>query len=186
MSQYTQLTQLISDWQSGDQQLLEKIVPAVYDELHRVARSKMRGQSPQHTLQATALVNEAFCRIGSIDVELNDRNHFVGIVANLMRQILVEHARAKAAAKRGGDLKRVEMDDGHAVSEGVSIDLLAVEAVLESMEAKFPQKVKIAELYYFCGMTYAETAEALNLSEATVHRDLKFTKAMLSKRLASS
>ena len=184
MTQNTQLTQLLNEWRVGDEKLLGKIFPAVYDELHRVARSQMRGQDNSHTLQATALINEAFIRLGGVNSHIEDRGHFVGIVANLMRQILVDHARAKASLKRGNNAQMVDIDDVAVTdSDGPSIDMLTIESVLKSLEKSSPQKVSIAELYYFCGATYEETAQALGISESTVNRELRVIKALLAKKL---
>ena len=186
MPQHEHLTQLLNDWRTGDEHLIGDIVPAVYDELHRLARSYMRNQPAHHTLQATALINEAFIRLDSIDTKLENRGHFIAIVANLMRQILVDHARAKASLKRGGDVHKVSLEDSeHPATDAPSIDVLALESVLESLEHKQPRKVRIAELYYFCGTTYKETAEALDISEATLHRELRMLRALLAKRLAA-
>ena len=176
---------MLNEWRGGDAELLEEIIPAVYDELHRVARSYMRGQPEHHTLQATALVNEAFLRIGNVKTELQDRGHFIGIVANVMRQILVDHARAKHSQKRGGGVNHESIDDAHvAGASGPSTDVLALESVLERLEKKDPRKVRIAEIYYFCGATYAETAAAMDISEATLHRELRLLKALLAHELA--
>lgn len=183
MERNRQLTRLLNEWREGDAEVLDKILPAVYDELHRVARGYMRGQPAGHTLQATALINEAFLRIRDIKIELNDRGHFIGIVANLMRNILVDHARAKHSQKRGGGAKVVTIDESSIPGEETSIDVLALEQVLEALEKRDPRKVRIAELYYFCGATYAETAAALDISEATLHRELRMLKALLARRL---
>ena len=184
MARNAQLTQLLNDWRTGEEALIEEIIPAVYDELHRVARSYMRGQPAHHTLQATALINEAFCRLGDVKTELRDRGHFVGIVANVMRQILVDHARAKFSQKRGGQVQNVPIDDVEIAGEEASLDVLALEEVLEALQERDPRKVRVAELYYFCGATYAETAAALNISEATLHRELRMLKALLARKLA--
>ena len=179
-----QLTRMLNDWRTGDSALLEDIIPAVYEELHKVARSYMRGQPAHHTLQATALINEAFLRIGDVSTEINDRGHFIGIVANVMRQILVDHARAKHSQKRGGDAGAVSIDDVEVAAKEPSTDILALEKVLESLEKKDARKVRIAELYYFCGCTYTETAAALDISEATVDRELRLLKALLARKFA--
>ena len=179
MARDPQITRMLNEWRSGDEAVLQDIIPAVYDELHRVANSYMRGQPGDHTLQATALVNEAFLRMGKINVEVEDRGHFIGVVANLMRQILVDHARAKLSQKRGGGAAH-EPIDSLQVSDpeaGPSTDVLALESVLQQLEKTDPRKVKIAEVYYFCGATYAETAAALEISEATLHRELRMLKA---------
>ncbi len=184
MERNPQLTRLLNEWREGDAEVLDRILPAVYDELHRVARGYMRGQPANHTLQATALINEAFLRIRDVKTELNDRGHFIGIVANLMRNILIDHARAKSSQKRGGGVKPVTIDESSVPGKETSIDVLALEQVLEALEKRDPRKVRIAELYYFCGATYAETAAALDISEATLHRELRMLKALLARRLA--
>lgn len=179
-----QLTQLLNEWRTAeDAALLEQVVPAVYHELHRLAGAYMRGQPAEHTLQATALVNEAFLRLRDVKTELEDRSHFIGIVANVMRNILVDHARAKQAQKRGGGARHVDIDEAEVAGEAPSVDVLALEQVLERLEERDPRKVRIAELYYFCGATYAETAAALDISEATLHRELKMLKALLARQL---
>ncbi|MEL7312747.1 MAG: ECF-type sigma factor [Pseudomonadota bacterium] len=186
MSRETEITRMLNEWRTGDAEHLQHIIPAVYDELHRVANAYMRGQPENHTLQATALVNEAFLRIGDIKAELNDRGHFVGIVANVMRQILVEHARAKFSQKRGGNIRHQsleEMEIAGPFSEP-SVDVLALESVLEKLAKKDPRKVQIAEIYFFCGATYAETAAAMAISEATLHRELRLLKALLARQLS--
>ncbi|MEO0971576.1 MAG: ECF-type sigma factor [Pseudomonadota bacterium] len=180
----TQLTSLLNQWSTGDEAALNEIVPAVYDELHRVARSYMR-DAPGHTLQATALINEAFLRFSSVKVELNSRGHFIGIVANIMRQILVDHARAKGAKKRGGDAVRVDVDVDDVATPAPSVDVLALESVLQALEDRDPRKVRIAELHYFCGANYQETATCLEISEATVYRELQLLRALLARTLAA-
>ncbi len=184
MSEKSQLTLLLNRWRTGDEALMAEILPAVYDELHRVAHYKMRNQPANHTLQATALINEAFIRLGDVKSQISDRGHFVGIVANLMRQILVDHARSKGAQKRGGDAIVVDLADVQVAAETKSDDILAIEEVLSSMEERSPQKVRLAELYYFCGATYAEAADALGISESTAERELRLIKAMLTRRLS--
>lgn len=187
MAREPQITRMLNEWRSGDAALLEEIIPAVYEELHRVARSYMRRQPEHHTLQATALVNEAFMRIGNVKTELEDRGHFIGIVANVMRQILVDHARAKKSQKRGGGVRHESIDDVEiaGTADRPSIDILALEAVLERLEEKDPRKVRIAEIYFFCGATYAETAAAMDISEATLHRELRFLKALFAQELSA-
>ena len=165
---------------------MDQILPAVYDELHKVARSYMRGQPPHHTLQATALINEAFSKLGDVKTELENRGHFIGVVANVMRQILVDHARAKQAQKRGSGVQKVPIDEVSVGTEDSSTDILALEAVLADLDKKDPRKVRIAELYYFCGGTYAETAAALDISEATLHRELRMLRALLAQRLTDA
>ena len=182
MERQPQITQLLKEWSTGESDSLEQIIPAVYDELHKVARSYMRDLPQDHTLQTTALINEAFLRIGNIKTELRDRGHFVGIVANVMRQVLVDHARAKYSQKRGGGVRAESIDDVVVASPEPSTDILALEKVLKQLEKRDPRKVRIAELYYFCGGTYAETAAALGISEATLHRELRLLKAFLGRQ----
>ncbi len=180
-----EVTRLLNEWRNGDADSLERIVPEVYDELYRLARGYMRGQPAHHTLQATALINEAFCRIGNIRTELQDRGHFIGIVAHVMRRILVDHARAKASQKRGGDAEVVPIDSVEVPAAQTSADVLALEMALEKLEKRDARKVRIAELHYFYGATYAETAAALDISEATLHRELRMLKALLATKLTA-
>ncbi|MEL7449422.1 MAG: ECF-type sigma factor [Pseudomonadota bacterium] len=178
------ITQLLGEWQTGDKAVMTEIMPLVYDELHRVARRYMHRESSQHTLQATALINEAFCRLGNVETEIRDRGHFVGIVSMLMRQILVDHARAKATKKRGGEVNKVSLNDVQVGTRDPSVDVLALESVLEVLARTDPRKVRIAELYYFCGMTYDQTASALGISTSTLHRELAMLKALLLQKLS--
>ncbi len=184
MTDTTELTVLLNRWRSGDPELIGDIIPAVYDELHRVARSYMRRQSPDHTLQATALINEAFCRLGSVSSELKDRSHFISIVARVMRNVLVDHARAKGSQKRGGNLVKEQLQDTDGAVYAPSVDVLALESVLKNLDERDSRKVRIAELHYFCGATYKETADILDISEATVRRELRMLKAVLAVELA--
>ena len=184
MQDHRPLTMLLNEWRTGDDALLNRIIPEVYDELHRVAAGYMRRQ-PGHTLQATALINEAFCRIGDINVELNDRGHFIGIVANVMRRILVDHARAKKSQKRGSGVANLSIEDHDVATEAPSVDVLALDEVLRSLEKTDKRKVQIAELVYFCGATHAEAAQALDISISTLHREHAMLKALLAHSLSS-
>ncbi len=178
------MTVLLNQWRTGDSELIGNIIPAVYDELHKVAANLMRGQSNSHTLQATALISEAFCRLGNINSELDDRGHFIGIVAKLMRNVLIDHARAKQRQKRGGDVVKVSLEDHDAPIADQSFDLLALEDALTRLAERSPRSVQIAELHYFCGMTYQETADTLDISESTVVRELRMLKSALTDQLA--
>lgn len=177
------LTLLLNEWRTGDTDKLNVIVPAVYDELHRVARRHMRGQPSHHTLQATALVNEAIIKLNNVKSHLEDRGHFIGIVSNVMRQILVDHARAKNSQKRGSGQPDLSLDDVHVASKAASIDVLALEGVLQTLEKTQPRLVRAAELIYFCGATANEAAAALDVSASTLNRDLALLKALLAKAL---
>ncbi len=179
----TELTVLLNKWRTGDPELLGNIIPAVYDELHKVAANLMRRQNSGHTLQATALISEAFLRIGDVKSELDNRGHFIGIVAKLMRNVLIDHARAKQSQKRGGDVVKVSLEENDAATSGVSLDMLALEEVLTKLAEHSPRTVQIAELHYFCGMTHEETAEVLEISESTVVRELRMLKSVLASKL---
>ncbi len=178
------LTVLLNQWRTGDPELIGNIIPAVYDELHKVAANLMRGQGSGHTLQATALIGEAFCRLGDINSELADRGHFIGIVAKLMRNVLIDHARAKQSHKRGGDVVKLSLEDNDAAAPETSLDLLALEDALTKLAQHNPRSVQMAELHYFCGMSYPETAQAMDVSESTVARELRMLKSLLADRLA--
>ncbi len=169
---------------SEDENAWSQLLPLIYDELHAIARKRMSGERPDHTLQATALVNEAYCRLAGAKAQPANRSHLVAICARLMRQILVDHARAKRSQKRGGDAMILPIDDVDVSTKPVSVDVLALESLLGSLEKTDPRKVQIAELHYFCGATYKETSEALGISEATLHRELKMLKALLASSLA--
>ena len=184
LAQSTQLTVLLNEWRTGNPKLIGEIIPAVYDELHRVAANLMRREPDGHTLQATALISEAFCRLGDINTELQDRGHFIGIVARLMRNVLIDHARAKYSQKRGGDAVKLSFEENDAVAPSMSFEVLALEEVLTELAKHNPRSVQIAELHYFCGMTHHETATALNISESTVVRELRMLRTVLAKQLA--
>lgn len=184
MTRQAQVTQLLNAWRSGRPEAMEQVIPIVYDELHRLAVGYMNRDASGHTLQATALINEAYCRLEGVKVPLASRSHFIGICARLMRQILVDHARAKRSKKRGGDAIVLPIDDVDVATKPISADVLALESLLESLEKTDPRKVQIAELHYFCGTTYKETSEALGISVATLHRELSMLKALLKHSLS--
>ena len=179
------ITQLLADWRSGDEAALERLTPLVYAELRRLAQRMFRGESPGHTLQPTALVNEAFEGLVRMDVSWRDRAHFFALSARLMRRILVNHANARRAAKRGGGELRVTLDDELAPVAQSDDDVLALNEALEEL-AKFDERrAKVIELHYFGGLTYPEIATALDLSASTVHEDLRTAKSWLLRRLST-
>ncbi len=178
------VTQLLVNWNNGDQAALDELLPLVNDELRRLARNYLRRENPGHTLQPTALVNEAYLRlIDQKQVQWQNRAHFFGIAAQLMRRILVDHARRHAYAKRGGGAMQVSFDEGMAVTEAKAAELLAVHEALEKLSAMDPRKGRIVELRFFGGLNLDETAEILEISSPTVQREWRATKAWLHRIL---
>ena len=162
---------------------LDRLLPLVHAELRRIARRHMQRERPDHTLQASALVNEAYLRLVRLNrVRWQNRAQFFGIAAQLMRQILVDHARARGYEKRGGGRRRVSLDHAPGVS-GRDPDLLALDAALTALTAVDARKSQVVEMRFFGGLTVAETAEALQVSPDTVMRDWKFSKVWLLRRL---
>jgi RNA polymerase sigma factor (TIGR02999 family) len=178
------VTRLLLDWRAGDEQALAALLPLMYDELRRLARAKMRDQPAQHTLQPTALVHEAYVRMVDLELDWKDRSHFLCMAARTMRRVLVDHARAARAAKRGADAVQVTLQDFHAKKE-VSLDLLAIDQALESLTRQDERAAYAVELCYFGGLTGKEIAEALEVSAATAERDLRFARTWLKRELGS-
>ena len=171
--------ELLRAWQGGDQAAGEKLFPVVFQELHEIAAGLLRNERAHHTLQPTALVNELYMKmVGMRDLEFRDRVHFLSMSARAMRQILVDHARARQAAKRGGDWIRTEIDERHGVSER-PLDVLMLEEALQQLDAIDPERVRFVELRFFAGMTVVETAEAMGISRSTAKRHWLATKAWL-------
>ena len=177
------VTSLLTRWKSGDRAALEALIPIIYDELHRLARHQLRKERDDHTLQSTALVNEAYLRlIGQDSGQLNSRTHFLGVAAHVMRQILVDHARARGAAKRDGG-KRVELNESeHPVLES-DADVAALDAALTELAKFDPDLCRIVEMRYFGGLSTEDTAEAMGVSPATIKREWAAAKAWLSRAL---
>lgn len=181
-----QITRLLRGWADGDVQARDELIPVVYETLHRLARHYMAGEHQAATLQPTALVNEAYLRlVDSRAAAWNGRDHFFGVAAHLMRQVLVDHARRRLSRKRGSGAVNVGLDTAVAgVSVApVSVDVLALDAALEELTGVDERKCRVVELRYFAGCTEEETASALHLSVATVRRDLRAAEAWLSTRL---
>jgi RNA polymerase sigma factor (TIGR02999 family) len=180
---------LLTRARSGDERAVSKLLPLVYDELRRLARAYLRREKPGQTLQATALVHEAYVRlIGERAQNWQNRTHFVAIAALSMRQILVERARRRNAAKRGGDPQRLVLED-HVLpvaraSEADRIDLVMLDAALDRLAALSSRQARIVELRYFGGLSVEECAEALSISPATVKRDWTLARAWLKRELA--
>jgi len=174
-------TQLLSEWRSGHPQALDRLTPLVYDELRRLARGYMRDERRGHTLQATAVVHEAFLRLIQANVALQDRGHFFALASRLMRRVLVDHAKSRSRAKRSASSSDAGSDatgEGEA-SQPNDVDVIAVDDALESLSQLEPRLAQVIELYYFGGMTYEEIATAIGASAATVHREIRLARAWL-------
>ncbi len=183
MSQSKNITQLLSKFSSGDNSVLNTITPIIVDELHKLANFYMKKENAGHTLQATALVNEAFLKLINIDVEWKDRAHFFSIAAKQMRHILVDHARAKAATKRGGQFVRVNIDDALEVSSENITDLIYLDHLLQELQQFDERSARIFEMRLFSGLTNTDIAELENLSVATVEREIRVAKAWVQNEL---
>jgi RNA polymerase sigma factor (TIGR02999 family) len=180
-----QITRLLVDWRNGDQAALEQLVPLVHDELRRVARRHMAHERAGHTLQATALVNEAYLRLIDIrQVNWQDRAHFFAMSSRLMRRILVDFARSKGYQKRGGGAQKVSLDEALIVSEDARHDLVAIDDALNALAGIDSRKAQVVEMRFFGGLSVEETAEALKVSVDTVMRDWKLAKAWLLRELS--
>ena len=179
------ITQLLIDWGKGDQAALEKLMPLVYSELRRLASNYLRRERAEHTLQPTALVNEAYLKlVDQRNAKWQNRAHFFGISAQLMRRILVDHARQRQAVKRGGvEQQRLSITSAQAVMRQPETDLLALNEALEELTKMDPLHGRIVELKFFGGLSIEETAEVLGISHATVERDWKLARAWLRRQL---
>jgi len=184
-AQTHEVTQLLIDWSNGDRAALDKLIPVVEEELRRLAHRYMSRERAGHTLQTTALVNEAFVRlVNRKDVHWQNRAHFFGIAAQLMRTILVDHARSHASAKRGGGANKLELDEAMVVSQQKASEVLALDDALKQLALIDPQQSRIVELRFFGGLTIEETAEVMHLSPATIKREWSTAKAWLYRELA--
>jgi RNA polymerase sigma factor (TIGR02999 family) len=180
------VTQLLVEWGGGDRAALDRLLPLVFDELRRLAASYLRRERAGHTLQPTALVNEAYLRLVDQEgAQWQNRAHFFGIAANLMRQILVDHARQRSADKRGGSqLQRLSLTQAERLVKQEELDVLALNEALERLSEFDPQQARIVELKFFGGLTIEETAEVLGVSHATVEREWKLARAWLRRELS--
>jgi RNA polymerase sigma-70 factor (ECF subfamily) len=178
-----EVTLLLRAMKKGNEAAAEKLLPLVYQELHRLARSYMRRERPEHTLQPTALINEAYLRLAHDNIDWQSRQHFIGVAANVMRRVLVDHARAHNAAMRGGELERVELDEGLALSQERSQEMLALHEALSHLEAVNPRQAKVVELRYFAGLSVEEIAGILEMSPRSVKRDWALARIWLFKEI---
>jgi RNA polymerase sigma factor (TIGR02999 family) len=181
------ITQLLVDWNSGDAEALERLMPLVYDELHRLAERHMRGERRDHTLQPTALVHEAYLRlIDQTRVEWQNRRQFFGVAATLMRRIILKHARRNGALKRGGGIAALPLDEELLPSLEKADHVIAVDEALGQLEAIDPRQAKVVELRFFCGFTIEEAAGIMGLSPATVKREWAMARAWLTHEIDNS
>lgn len=178
------VTELLHEWRSGNADALDRLLPLVYEELRRVARARLRQEPQGHTLQATALVHEAYLRLVGSQTPQN-RTHLFAVAARLMREILVDHARRKAARKRGGSATMIALDESIAGPELAIIDLIALDEALTELQALDSRLCRVVELRFFTGLNIDETAQALDVSTATVERDWSVSKAWLHQRLSA-
>jgi len=179
-------TQLLTEWRSGQPQALDRLTPLVYDELRRLARGYMRTERGSHTLQATAVVHEAFLRLIQANVALEDRGHFFALASRLMRHVLVDHAKSRSRAKRNAGNRDRAGEEAAPLSSRVDVDLIALDDALERLLQLDPRLAQVIELHYFGGMTYDEIAAAMGASAATVHRDIRLARAWLLNEIGGT
>jgi RNA polymerase sigma-70 factor (ECF subfamily) len=179
-------TQLLTEWRSGHPQALDRLTPLVYDELRRLARNYMRAERGSHTLQATAVVHEAFLRLIQANVALQDRGHFFALASRLMRRVLVDHAKTRSRMKRNGGTKDPVSDDAPETAPLVDFDVIALDDALEGLQQMEPRLAQVIELHYFGGLTYDQIAAAVGASPATVHRDIRLARAWLLNEIGGA
>jgi RNA polymerase sigma-70 factor, ECF subfamily len=181
------VTGLLLQWGEGDASAFDQLLPLVYDELHRIARNHMGHENPGHSLQATALINEAYFRLVDVqNVAWRDRAHFLAVSARIMRHILVDHARARRYQKRGGNAARVSFDEALAVSDEPAQDFVALDDALEALAMFDERKGRVIELRFFGGLTVEETASVLKVSVDTVARDWRLAKVWLQREMRTA
>jgi RNA polymerase sigma factor (TIGR02999 family) len=186
MTAPARVTALLGDWSRGNQSALNQLLPLVYAELRRIAARQLRGERVNHTLQPTALVHEAYLRlVDQRQVDWHGRAHFFGVAAQIMRRILVDHARRHAAAKRGDGVQSVSIDDAKEVASSGELPILALDRALDRLEKVDPELARIVELRAFGGLSIEEAAHVLNVSPSTVKREWRTAKAWLTRELVS-
>lgn len=181
------LTELLRDWRHGDRAALDRLTPIVYEEIRRMAHRYMQRERHGHTLQTTALINEAYIRLlGQQQVDWNSRTHFFAVVAQVMRHVLIDHARSRHYLKRGGEAQHVPLDEARPMSSERASELVALDEALSSLAQLDQRKARVVELRYFGGFSLEETAEVLDVSVMTVRRDWNTAKAWLYRQIAAS
>jgi RNA polymerase sigma factor (TIGR02999 family) len=178
-----EVTMLLKAMNRGEETAADKLLNLVYDELHLLAKRYMRHERLDHTMQPTALINEAYIRMVGNDTDWQNHQHFIAVAATVMRRVLVDHARAHNAGKRGGDLRRVEFEEGIAFSNERSVEVIEVDDALAELEKLNPRQAKVVELRYFAELTDDQIAALLNISSRTVQRDWLLAKDWLSHRV---
>ena len=187
MTDTRDITRILKDWSSGDASAATRLMPLVYEELRGLARTYLGRERRDHTLQATALVHEAYLRlVDDTGLTWKDRAHFYGVAARLMRQILVDHARAHNAAKRGGLQTKLTLDEAHELPGEKTVEIVALDSALENFAQAYPRKGQVVELKFFGGLDAKEIAEVLKVSEKTVLRDWNFAKLWLCRELSQN
>lgn len=176
------VTELLHRWSEGEQEALNELVPILYDDLKKMAHARMRGERAGHTLDTTGLVHESFLRLVDVNrIKWNDRSHFLALAAKTMRRVLIDHARDKAAQKRGGNVQKVELNEEVLMSEEQAEKLLDLNDALERFGHDHPRQSRAIELRYFGGLTVDEASEVLDVSPPTVTRDVQFAQAWLAR-----
>ncbi len=178
-----QVTQLLKAMSAGDSQAAEDLLPLVYSELHRLAKAYMRRERSDHTLQATALINEAYLRLVGEDIDWNSREHFIGLAAHVMRRVLVDYARTRNAEQRGGGLQRVEMQDDLAISPEQLDQVEELDAALKKLEKENPRQARVVELRYFGGLSVEQIGSLLQIAPRSVKRDWALARVWLFREL---
>ncbi|HEX4949534.1 MAG TPA: sigma-70 family RNA polymerase sigma factor [Blastocatellia bacterium] len=180
------VTQLLVAWANGAETARDELIPLVYETLHRIAHRHLRAERHAHTLEPTALVNEAYLKLVEQTVSWQSRAHFFGVAARLMREILIDYARARQRLKRGGEWQRISLTHADNIAQEQTLDLLALDEALERLAAVDPRKSHVVELRFFGGLTLEETATVLNLSTPTIEREWRTARAWLQTELASA
>jgi len=182
-----EITRILKDWSAGDADAAAKLMPIVYEELRSLARNYLARERGDHTLQATALVHEAYLRLaGDSVMSWGDRAHFYGVAARLMRQVLVDHARAHNAGKRGGLQTKLTLDEARELPGEKPVEIVALDSALENFAQTYPRKCQVVELKFFGGLEAKEIAEVLKVSEKTILRDWNFAKLWLCRELSQN
>lgn len=185
MGEPGEVTQLLRRLAEGDNQSAEALAPLIYEELQKLARRLFVSEKAGHTLQATALVNEAYVKLVNVDVSWQDRAHFYSLAARMMRRLLVNHAKAKNAAKRGGGALRVTLDESSVPATGADADLLLLDEALTTLADVDPRKADLVQLQYFGGLSFREMEEVTGLSSSTLDRELRMARAWLKNHLTN-
>jgi RNA polymerase sigma factor (TIGR02999 family) len=178
-----QVTRLLKEWGGGSKEALDQLMPLVYDQLRTLAARCLSAERPEHTLRATALVNEAYLRMVGAELTFNDRVHFYAVAARLLRHILVDHAKSLNRAKRGGGAPKLSLDEALVVGQAAPSGILDLDDALKRLAVHDSRKAEVVELLFFGGLTYEEASAMLNISPATVHRELRMAKAWLHRDL---